>query len=46
MSNIKNIYEVLEDNNENEIIELLQKKVIYEFLRNEEFEIVDIDSWD
>ena len=54
MSNMKNIYETLEDNNENEIIELLQKKVIYEFLRNEEFEIVDneefeivdIDSWD
>ena len=31
---------------EYEIIELLQNQIINKFLRNEEFEIVDIDSWD
>ena len=46
MSNIKNIYETLEDNDKTEIIELLQKQSLKDFLDYEEFEIVDIDSWD
>ena len=46
MSNIKNIYETLEDNDKTEIIELIQKQSLKDFLDYEEFEIVDIDSWD
>ena len=46
MSNMKNIYETLEDNDTTEIIELLQKQSLKDFLDYEEFEIVDIDSWD
>ena len=46
MSNIKNIYETLEDNDKAEIIELLQKQSLKDFFNYEEFEIVDIDSWD
>ena len=46
MSNMKNIYETLEDNNKSEIIELIQNKILKDFLDYEEFEIVDIDSWD
>ena len=46
MSNMKNIYENLEDNNKAEIIELLQKQSLKDFLDYEEFEIIDIDSWD
>ena len=38
--------EMDEVSTEYEIIELLQNQIIDEFLRNEEFEIVDIDSWD
>ena len=46
MSNIKNIYENLEDNNKSEIIELIQNQILKDFLDYEEFEIVDVDSWD
>ena len=46
MSNMKNIYETLEDNNKSEIIELIQNQILKDFLDYEEFEIVDIDSWD
>ena len=46
MSNMKNIYETLEDNNKAEIIELIQNQILKDFLDYEEFEIVDIDSWD
>ena len=46
MSNMKNIYETLEDNNKTEIKELLQKQSLKDFLDYEEFEMVDIDSWD
>ena len=46
MSNMKNIYETLEDNNKAEIIELIQNQILKYFLDYEEFEIVDIDSWD
>jgi hypothetical protein len=38
--------ETLEDNNKAEIIELLQKQSLKDFLDYEEFEMVDIDSWD
>ena len=38
--------ETLEDNNKSEIIELIQKQSLKDFLDYEEFEIVDIDSWD
>ena len=47
MSYMKNIYENLEmDNNKAEIIELIQNQILKDFLDYEEFEIVDIDSWD
>ena len=46
MSNMKNIYEALEDNNKSEIIELIQNQILKDFLDYEEFEIVDVDSWD
>ena len=46
MSNIKNIYETLEDNDKSEIIKLIQKQSLKDFLDYEEFEIVDVDSWD
>ena len=46
MSNMKNIYENLEDNNKSEIIELIQNQILKDFLDYEEFEIVDIESWD
>ena len=46
MSNIKNIYETLEDNDKAEIIKLIQKQSLKDFLDYEEFEIIDIDSWD
>ena len=46
MSNMKNIYETLEDNDKSEIIELLQKQSLKDFLDYEELEIVDTDSWD
>ena len=46
MSNMKNIYETLEDNNKSEIIELIQNQILKDFLDYEEFEIIDIDSWD
>ena len=46
MSNMKNIYENLEDNNKSEIIKLIQNQILKDFLDYEEFEIVDIDSWD
>ena len=46
MSNMKNIYETLEDNNKSEIIELIQNQILKDFLDYEEFEIVDVDSWD
>ena len=46
MSNMKNIYENLEDNNKSEIIELIQNQILKDFLDYEEFETVDIDSWD
>ena len=46
MSNMKNIYETLEDNNKSEIIELIQNQILKDFLDYEEFEIVDIESWD
>ena len=46
MSNMKNIYENLEDNNKSEIIELIQNQILKDFLDYEEFEIVDVDSWD
>ena len=46
MSNMKNIYETLEDNNKTEIIELIQNQILKDFLDYEEFEIVDVDSWD
>ena len=46
MSNMKNIYETLEDNNKSEIIELIQNQILKDFLDYEEFETVDIDSWD
>ena len=46
MSNMKNIYETLEDNNKSKIIELIQNQILKDFLDYEEFEIVDIDSWD
>ena len=46
MSYMKNIYENLEDNNKSEIIELIQNQILKDFLDYEEFEIVDVDSWD
>ena len=46
MSNMKNIYETLEDSDRAEIIDLLQKQSLKDFLDYEEFEIIDIDSWD
>ena len=46
MSNMKNIYETLEDNDKAEIMELIQKQSLKDFLDYEEFEIVNIDSWD
>ena len=46
MSNMKNIYENLEDNNKSEIIKLIQNQILKDFLDYEEFEIVDIESWD
>ena len=38
--------EMDEVSTEYEIIELLQNQIIKDFLDYEEFEIVDIDSWD
>ena len=46
MSNMKNIYETLEDSDRAEIIDLLQKQSLKDFLDYEEFEIIDKDSWD
>ena len=46
MSNMKNIYETLEDNDKAEIIELILKDFILDFIKDSEIEIVDIDSWD
>ena len=46
MSNMKNIYETLEESNKAEIIELIQNQILKDFLDYEEFEIVDVDSWD
>ena len=46
MSNMKNIYETLEDSDRAEIIDLLQKQSLKDFLDYEEFEIIDMDSWD
>ena len=46
MSNMKNIYETLEIDNDTEVLELILKDFILDFIKDSEMEIVDIDSWD
>ena len=45
MSYMKNIYENLEMDNE-EVLELILKEFILDFINDSEMEIVDVDSWD
>ena len=46
MSNMKNIYENLEMDNDTEVLELIFKDFILGFIKDSEIEIVDVDSWD
>ena len=46
MSNMKNIYENLEMDNNTEVLELIFKDFILDFIKDSEMEIVDVDSWD
>ena len=46
MSYMKNIYENLEMDNNTEVLELIFKDFILDFIKDSEMEIVDIDSWD
>ena len=46
MSYMKNIYENLEMDNNTEVLELILKEFILDFINDSEMEIVDIDSWD
>ena len=42
----KNIYENLEMDNNTEVLELIFKDFILDFIKDSEIEIVDVDSWD
>ena len=46
MSYMKNIYENLEMDNDAEVLELIFKDFILDFIKDSEIEIVDVDSWD
>ena len=46
MSYMKNIYENLEMDNNTEVLELILKEFILDFINDSEMEIVDVDSWD
>ena len=46
MSYMKNIYENLEIDNNTEVLELILKEFILDFINDSEMEIVDVDSWD
>ena len=46
MSYMKNIYENLEMDNDTEVLELIFKNFILDFIKDSEMEIVDVDSWD
>ena len=46
MSYMKNIYENLEMDNNTEVLELILKDFILDFIKDSEIEIVDVDSWD
>ena len=46
MSYMKNIYENLEMDNDTEVLELILKEFILDFINDSEMEVVDIDSWD
>ena len=46
MSYMKNIYENLEMDNNTEVLELIFKDFILDFIKDSEMEIVDVDSWD
>ena len=46
MSYMKNIYENLEMDNDTELLELIFKNFILDFIKDSEMEIVDADSWD
>ena len=46
MSYMKNIYENLEMDNDTEVLELILKEFILDFIKDSEMEIVDVDSWD
>ena len=46
MSYMKNIYENLEMDNDMEVLELIFKDFILDFIKDSEMEIVDVDSWD
>ena len=46
MSYMKNIYENLEMDNDTEVLELMLKEFILDFINDSEMEIVDVDSWD
>ena len=46
MSYMKNIYENLEMDNNTEVLELILKDFILDFIKDSEMEIVDVDSWD
>ena len=45
MSYMKNIYENLEIDNE-EVLELIFKDFVLDFIKDSEMEVVDIGSWD
>ena len=45
MSYMKNIYENLEMDNE-EVLELIFKDFVLDFINDSEMEVVDVDSWD
>ena len=46
MSYMKNIYENLEMDNDTEVLELILKEFILDFINDSEMEIVNVDSWD
>jgi hypothetical protein len=43
---MKNRYENLEIDNDTEVLELILKDFILDFIKDSEMKIVDIDSWD
>ena len=43
---MKNIYENLEMDNNTEVLELILKEFILDFINDSEMEIVNVDSWD